>query len=295
VVPTSPGGLVFTLFLATYGIILLGIAIGIFGEWIVDLNTRNRETQRKVMATNFLNSIEEEGPRQEHDGAASDTWDDSSINCEVDSDLTLLSSVLRIIILELPIVAILVLVALGIGRAEGWSVLESVYWLANSGFTIGTGDFVPDTTATKLVCVFFLPLCVAVLGEILARIAALYMRRKDRQAERQFLTQTMTLCDLRKLDADQNGRVDRAEFLTYMLVALQKVPREDIEEILVAFQRLDKDGNGYLTEADLGVVPRAFRRSVARFPASIILEEDSDEEQLFAGKSSYVDFIEQGN
>jgi hypothetical protein len=189
----------------------------------------------------------------------------------------------------------LVLVALGIGRAEGWTVLQSVYWLANSGYTIGTGDFTPDTTVTKLICVFFLPLCVAVLGEILARIAALYMRRKDRQAERSFLQRAMTLCDLRKLDADRNGRVDRVEFLTYMLVALQKVTREDIDDILISFNRLDKDGNGYLTEGDLGVVPRAFRRSVGRFPSSVILEEDSDEEQLFAGKSTYVDFLEEGN
>jgi Ion channel len=274
--PTSTGGQLFTMLLATYGVVILGIFIGIVGEMAVDLNARKKQNRQKIMTSKLLHSIENQG--QNGAGTEMECSQDHS-----ESERWLLTSIGHIILMELPIVSILVVVALGIGRLEGWTALQSVYWLAISGYTIGTGDFTPSTTATKLVCVFFLPLCVAVLGEILARIASLYMRRKHREVEHCFLHRTLTLCDLRTLDADRNGSVDKAEFLAYMLVALQKVTREDVEEILAAFARLDKDCNGYLTEADLGFVRGSFRRSVANlrpaFNASMasLLEEDSDD------------------
>lgn len=273
--PTSPGGQVFTMLLATYGVVILGIFIGIVGEMVVDLNAKKKQSQQKIMASKLLHSIENQG----RNGA--DTETGSSPQQESESGL--LASVRHIILLELPIVSILVIVAVAIGRVEGWTALQSVYWLAISGYTIGTGDFTPSKPATKLICVFFLPLCVAVLGEILARIASLYMRRKHQEVEHCFLNRTLTLCDLRTLDADRSGSVDKAEFLAYMLVALQKVSQEDIDEILAAFARLDKDCNGFLTEADLGFVRGSFRRSVAglrpAFDASMasLLEEESDE------------------
>jgi Ion channel len=271
--PTSAGGQIFTMLLATYGVVILGIFIGIVGEMAVDLNARKKRSRQKIMTSKLLHSIENQGTN----GGGTDN--DSSQPHE--SEQRLLASIRHIILLELPIVSVLVVVALGIGRVEGWTPLQSVYWLAISGYTIGTGDFTPSTTATKLICVFFLPLCVAVLGEILARIASLYMRRKHQEVEHCFLNRTLTLCDLRTLDADRNGSVDKAEFLAYMLVALQKVSREDMDEILAAFSRLDKDCNGFLTEADLGFVRGSFRRSVMRpaFNASMasLLEEDSDD------------------
>jgi Ion channel len=275
--PTSAGGQIFTMLLATYGVVILGIFIGIVGEMAVDLNAQKKRSRQKVIASKLLHSIENQGTTN---GIGTET--DSSQPDE--SQRRLLGNIWHIILMELPIVSVLVVVALVIGRVEGWTPLQSVYWLAISGYTIGTGDFTPSTTATKLICVFFLPLCVAVLGEILARIASLYMRRKHQEVEHCFLNRTLTLCDLRTLDADRNGSVDKAEFLTYMLVALQKVPREDIDEILTAFARLDKDGNGFLTEADLGFVRGSFRRSVATlrpaFSASMakLLEEDLDDD-----------------
>jgi len=51
---------------------------------------------------------------------------------------------------------------------------------------------------------------VAVLGELLARIASVYMDRKERQTEQQFLSGTLTMNDITKMDTNSNGQVDKA-------------------------------------------------------------------------------------
>jgi Ca2+-binding EF-hand superfamily protein len=61
----------------------------------------------------------------------------------------------------------------------------------------------------------------------------------------------MTLADIQEMDADNDGNVDKAEFLSFMLVTMQRVDPEDIESLLGLFKRLDSDGSGYLNAADL--------------------------------------------
>lgn len=117
--------------------------------------------------------------------------------------------------------------------------------------TTGFGDYTPKSTSDKIYCIFFLPLAVAVFGEVLGRIATLYITRRTRQAELEHLQKTVTLCDLRQMDANHDGCVDREEFITFMLVALQKVDQESIDELKMIFHALDADGNGTLEKNDL--------------------------------------------
>jgi len=41
------------------------------------------------------------------------------------------------------------------------------------------------------------------------------------------------------------------EFLRYMLVTLQKVEKEEIDEIMDMFKKLDKSNTGYINKSDL--------------------------------------------
>lgn len=122
-----------------------------------------------------------------------------------------------------------------------------------AGTTIGFGDYTPEAESMKLACVFFLPFAVAVLGEVLARIASAYMDRKQRKTEQRFLSRSLTLCDLQTMDTNRDGNVNRAEFVTFMLVALQKVSKEDMDGISTLFHRLDRTHTGYLSKHDLVV------------------------------------------
>jgi Ca2+-binding EF-hand superfamily protein len=116
---------------------------------------------------------------------------------------------------------------------------------------VGLGGDSPKTQSFRLASVFFLPCTVAVLGQLLARVAATKMKRENRRAEREYLSRTLTLCDLETMDTDQDGRVDRAEFLAYMLVAIQRVSSEDVEQINRLFNKLDRRKTGFLSKQNL--------------------------------------------
>jgi hypothetical protein len=120
-----------------------------------------------------------------------------------------------------------------------------------TGTTIGFGDYGPTETATRCICIIYIPLSVAVLGEFLGRIAASHIERRNDAIEGRFLDRTMTVADLHKMDTDQNDKVSPNEFLSYMLVALQKVEKEDIDEIMDLFHKLDKSKTGNISKEDL--------------------------------------------
>ena len=80
---------------------------------------------------------------------------------------------------------------------------------------MGFGDIYPAREVTRMLSCFFFPLMVAVLGELLARIASVYMERQEQQSEKEFLSRTLTLDDIIKMDTNKSGDVDKAgEFLT---------------------------------------------------------------------------------
>lgn len=72
-----------------------------------------------------------------------------------------------------PILSLLLLiVALGllIGRMEGWTIMESVYFAFVSGLTIGYGDLAPKTVPTRLLAIL-IGACGILLTALLAAVA----------------------------------------------------------------------------------------------------------------------------
>lgn len=72
--------------------------------------------------------------------------------------------------------SVLVLILLGVlfyNRVEGWSVLDSFYFVIITMTTVGYGDFAPVTAAGKLVTVFFILAGIGLFLAFLSRIAAL--------------------------------------------------------------------------------------------------------------------------
>ncbi len=128
---------------------------------------------------------------------------------------------------------------------------HSIYWMVITGTTVGFGDLGPSQTLTRWLCIVWIPLSVAVFGEFLGRIASVYIDRSNDLMEERFLHQAMTFADLRRMDTDNDNRVSPEEFLRYMLVALQKAEKQDIDEIMALFKKLDKNGSGFIDKEDL--------------------------------------------
>uniref|UniRef100_A0A7S3P7I4 EF-hand domain-containing protein n=1 Tax=Amphora coffeiformis TaxID=265554 RepID=A0A7S3P7I4_9STRA len=240
VVPTSDWSRVATMGLAFYGIIILGVFLGIYGGSLVDSHNQSIESHKKKINTDLVKNMESSSKATDADQKDQD-----------DDEPSLFQDVLRVIVLETPIVSVVVLCGLVIGHFEGWGFIESLYWTVITGSTIGFGDDSPKVRGARIASIFFLPLAVGVVGEVLGRVAGVYLDRKQRMAEKTFLQQSLTLSDIKTMDANNDGSVDKAEFLSYMLVTLQRVEKEEIDSLLSLFDKLDVDNSGTLNREDL--------------------------------------------
>ena len=237
----------FTVFFAVYGVIILGIFIGIFGRTISEGQAKavkklKRKKQKKILNILFNENVTEQKKKKEVKLMKENWFDDHK---------ALLKDVTAVVKQEAPEILAVMFFAFILGLREGWSLTSTAYFCIMSASTTGFGDYTPATQLDKLYCVFFLPLAVAVFGEVLGRIANLYINRKHREAEQQYLRRTITQCDLRNMDANHDGTVDMEEFLCFMLVALQKVDQESIDDLRAIFNNLDTNGNGVLDKDDL--------------------------------------------
>ena len=163
----------------------------------------------------------------------------------------LIHDIASVIALEAPVIIFLLLVGAAVGYVEGWTLIDSVYWTAASCYTIGFGDVAPKSRVSRTFCILFLPFSVAVVRGVLARIASLYTDRKRHTTEEAYLQKVLTRCNLRSLALNHDGQVTKSDFVTFMLVAMQKVSDEEIEELHDVFDRLDSGRNGALKVDDL--------------------------------------------
>jgi len=155
----------------------------------------------------------------------------------------------------------LVIPALAIGYLEGWTIVDSLYYCAMTATTVGYGDISPQRQETRLIAVFYLPLCVGVMAKILGKFSSIYMKRKAQETERDFLNRELTVKDIKHMSGEGDSSVSYNEFLTFMLVTMGKVERTDIEQLERLYQKLDRDHNGSLEVQDL--ISKANGHSIA--------------------------------
>lgn len=136
-------------------------------------------------------------------------------------------------------------------RAEGWSLIDVLYYWNCTATTIGFGDLSPKTQLGRLLAVFFIPLSVVTLGEVIANCFAYITSRAAAKAEKDFIRREITLSDLEYLDVNGDGRVDELEFVTFMLLAMQKVDMRMMNDLKHLFHALDAGKDGFIQKEDL--------------------------------------------
>jgi voltage-gated potassium channel len=96
------------------------------------------------------------------------------------------------------------------GALRSWG--DAVWWALSTMTTVGYGDFVPVTTAGRLVAAFVMVVGVAVIGAVAAVVALTVAREVAREEERALEAEAGVL--ERRLEAhlermeDQLGRLD---------------------------------------------------------------------------------------
>lgn len=263
--PSTDTARLFTICFALFGIGILGIFLGIVGHDLGELQSKALQNMQKqstnqvlqdfVATTTRTETTQDEPPsplEMDQNSTGSDSKPPSNHDNNNNSQKPMLLEIVSVLVS--PLLLILVVCSLVLGYCKGWTVARSLYFCFMSLTTVGYGDVTPETQLDRALAIVLLPVSVAVFGEILGQIAGIYIRRKNQAAERRFLHRSFTLCDMVAMDTDRDQAVSREEFLTFMLVALGKVDRESIDQIMEVFQRLDLDNSGEISKENLAAL-----------------------------------------
>eukprot|EP01084_Bolivina_argentea_P267035 453160_1 len=118
--------------------------------------------------------------------------------------------------------------------------------------TVGYGDVTPSTHGGKVFTIFYIIFGVS----LVVTFGTAVFERVDENRQRKFKESVMrraliSEAQLLEFDADGDGKIDKFEFLSKMLVETQEVEQSKIDEIMTKFRMLDADGSGEITVAEL--------------------------------------------
>eukprot|EP00549_Striatella_unipunctata_P015205 CAMPEP_0118702200 /NCGR_PEP_ID=MMETSP0800-20121206/17737_1 /TAXON_ID=210618 ORGANISM="Striatella unipunctata, Strain CCMP2910" /NCGR_SAMPLE_ID=MMETSP0800 /ASSEMBLY_ACC=CAM_ASM_000638 /LENGTH=400 /DNA_ID=CAMNT_0006603331 /DNA_START=81 /DNA_END=1283 /DNA_ORIENTATION=+ len=249
--PVTDSERIFVIFFAICGISILGFGLGVLGEKVVEAQEDALKSVQDESKTRILGMFMDD---DELDEITDPTTRTTRRSERFTKRISYLGELKNLLIGQGPNLLGLSVIAVCMGYMEDWSILESLYFLVVTATTMGYGDVTPKTPEMRLVALFFTPLAVAVFGVILGNIAQIYMDQKRDESEKKFLTRELTLSDLEAMDENHDQKVTMGEFLSFMLVAMQKVDKESIDELKAVFRKLDADGSGVLQKNDLILV-----------------------------------------
>ena len=262
--PQTDGGKLFTCFFGIAGIALLGAAVATIGSKLVQEGVETAKLAEKESRKRLIQIYDKmpklvktlrEGDKDEHPTIveiASQTPAVSMLRRFLKPFVSLWTG-LRWILSSLLVVAFSGLI---MGKLEGWNFTDSIYYSLITASTIGLGDFGPSTKFGRLLAVFFIPLSVAAVGEILAAIATVIIKRRQKRLFDTQLKRGLTMEHIKAMDTNNDGQVSREEYLLYMFMEMGLVTKDEIDDLWEQFSRLDVSNSGYLDREDLLIMAK---------------------------------------
>lgn len=131
---------------------------------------------------------------------------------------------------------------------EGYCVRSHLLFTTITATTVGYGSAAPETTKGRFVASIFIPLIVAATGHWIGVVASCVIDIRQNRLRKQPEIQQLSLNLLDAMDSDDDGRVTLAEFLEFMLIAMNKVDKELLQDLRAHFARLDTNDRGFLSK-----------------------------------------------
>ena len=289
-VPQSAAGRVFTCLYALAGVCVLGIVLGVLGNHMVEAEEAAVERTSTMAKKRLLSLFSASQPKTQQQQSSStptpkttdqqeedhqhDVVEEDAHEQEVEQELFAQqiaeeqkvhsssqgSAILwRLLLHFLMILMLLTIFAFCMANDSGVGMntngeadfFDAFYFTIVTATTVGYGDYSPESERGRILAIFFIPMAVGAMGHFLSSVAEAIMESRALKVRRRFAARDMSLQDLEIMDADGDGKVSRAEFLEFMLVAMDKVDHDFIEEMRQHFARLDVDGTGVLSKDDL--------------------------------------------
>lgn len=120
--PSTFLGRAAVIILAVYGIVLLGIFLGIAGESITEYQTKMWDRQRNDVRRKILKTVEKAVAEKSDTGVARSSETSRIEPAEVEESL--LQEIKEVMTLEAPILLVVLSVGVVLGHFQGWSVFE---------------------------------------------------------------------------------------------------------------------------------------------------------------------------
>mmetsp|Transcript_17015 Transcript_17015/g.24579 ORF Transcript_17015/g.24579 Transcript_17015/m.24579 type:complete len:149 (-) Transcript_17015:98-544(-) len=102
------------------------------------------------------------------------------------------------------------------------------------------------------------------MGEWLSAAAQVIIERRHAAFRKKYATKELTLSELEIMDEDGDTQVTRAEYIQFMLVAMNEVSGDLLHELNIQFDQLDVDGTGTIDKNDLAIKAKRKLRSARR-------------------------------
>ena len=128
--------------------------------------------------------------------------------------------------------------------SEGWSVVDSVYWAVVTSASVGYGDLVVKAESTRRFATAYMLVSVSACAMSLSRLGSVSLEVDSARELDAFVARGLSERMLVEMDAGDSGTVDRGDFLKFILVALGKVTPDELEKVMIMFDRLDTAGAG---------------------------------------------------
>jgi Ion channel len=154
--PTTTAGQLFTVCFAIYGVIILGVFIGIFGNFISETQSRATRKLRKKKETQILDTLfghsTERFPIHTTERFDYDATSPAAAMATVpattaqpmleetglwNDHVSLLDDVWRVVQGQFPVIALVGLLAMILGLREGWSFMNMLYFSIMAATTTG--------------------------------------------------------------------------------------------------------------------------------------------------------------
>uniref|UniRef100_A0A7S1C2A0 EF-hand domain-containing protein n=2 Tax=Corethron hystrix TaxID=216773 RepID=A0A7S1C2A0_9STRA len=239
--PRDRSSKIFTIFFAILGVFIIGIGLAFAAADIIENHIAGINAAEEMAAKNVLKKFKK-GQFEEDQQNLKNMLDVQKEHC---------GECFTVII---PYLTFLIPGSLLIGHIEGWSCLDTLYWFVITATTIGYGDYAPDMNDSKWVAILLIPFAVAVTTECFGR-AATYLANKRLKIKQQDLIQSViNMENFDAIDTDHDGTLSEVEYISFMLIEMNKCDRSLMDELRSQFKEMDLDGSGFILKEELRTI-----------------------------------------
>jgi len=254
--------MVFTAIFILFGVMIMGVVLGIIGQNLVSTNDLLIKKRKKMIERFFFTNFLTKGWYKPSLVYNSFDLIDNNIDVlditqpTVGYDCSLWLDFMKVCGRTGPFFVLLIICGMFIGYFENWDTITTIYYCIVTMTTVGYGDITPKTQSMRLFAVVFIPLSVSVMANFLTTIGEIYMERKEYEVEQEFLNRKMTEKDFDRMDINQDGSVDYGEFLSFMLISMRKTDKDECNMLRKVYDSLCTTRNGSLLKKDLMILTR---------------------------------------